>query len=71
MRSVQSENDRLCKDRRGGQKVGTVVREEGRAKKEWLETNKLTTSPPPEDWVQALLPDKRKPTDPKHVVSIA
>jgi hypothetical protein len=51
--------------------VGTVVREEGRAKKEWLETNKLTTSPPPEDWVQALFPDTRKPTDPKHVVSIA
>jgi hypothetical protein len=47
----------------------TVVQEQGRAKKQWLK-KKLTTAPPPEDWVQALLPDKRKTTNAKHVVSI-
>jgi hypothetical protein len=25
----------------------------------------------PEKWIEAFLPDKRKPTDPKHVLTIA
>ncbi len=28
-------------------------------------------SSPPEEWIRPLLPDKKKPSDPKHVVSIA
>jgi len=67
----KEENGKLCKDRRGRQLMETVVREEGRAKKDWLEKNGLTMSSSPEEWIRPLLPDKKKPSDPKHVVSIA
>jgi hypothetical protein len=32
---------------------------------------KLTVESSPEDWVEKLLQDKRKPTDPRHVVTIS
>ena len=59
------------KDRRGKQITEQVIRNEGRANAEWLEKNKLTMNSPPEDWVEALLKDKRKPTDPRNVVTLA
>jgi hypothetical protein len=33
--------------------------------------NNLTMFSCPEKWIEAFLPDKRKPTDPKHVLTVA
>jgi hypothetical protein len=36
-----------------------------------LEKSNLTLFSSPEKWVEAFLPDKRKPTDPKYILTIA
>jgi hypothetical protein len=47
------------------------VIEHGRANLQWLQKNKLTKSSHPSDWFLALLPEKRVPDQPNHLVSIA
>jgi len=62
---------KLIKVRRGKVIKEQEIRNEGRANAEWLTKKKLTVESSPEDWVEALLQDKRKPTDPRHVVTIS
>jgi hypothetical protein len=47
------------------------VIEHGRANLDWLKKNKLTEHSHPSDWFLALLPEKRVPEQPNHLVSIA
>ncbi len=64
-------NGKLVKDRRGKVIKEQEIRNEGRANAEWLTKKKLTVESSPKDWVEALLQDKRKPTDPRYVVTIS
>jgi hypothetical protein len=64
-------NGKLVKDRRGNNVLETVVRTEGRANMDWLVKNKLTADSLPDKWIEPLLQDKKKPNDPKSVVTIA
>ena len=67
----KSVNGKLVKDRRGNQVKEKEIMNEGRANLEWLMKKKLTMESSPEDWVEALLQDKRKTTDPRHIVTMA
>lgn len=60
----------MCKNRKGIQIKETVSRTEGCANEKWLNDNSLDMFSTPEKWIEALLPDKRLPTDPKHTVKI-
>jgi len=64
-------NGKLVKDRRGNYVTETVTRIEGRAKKDWLQKNKLTPQSLPDKWIGALLQDKKQQNDPKSVVTIS
>ncbi len=67
----KSVNGKLVKDRRGNQVKEKEIMNEGRANLEWLMKKKITMESSSEDWVEALLQDKRKPTIPRHVVTMA
>ncbi len=67
----KSENGKLCKDRRGRQIMESVVRNEGRANAAWMKKKNLTMFSSAKKWIEAFLPDKRKPTDSKHVLTVA
>jgi len=61
----------IHRDRKGEPKWAKPIIEQGRANPAWLEKNKLTSKSHPADWFSALLPDKRSPENPNHIVSIA
>jgi hypothetical protein len=67
----KTQNGKLVKVRRGKQVTENEIRNEGRANLEWLKKNDLISNSPPETWIGALLQDKKKAADPRHVVTIA
>jgi hypothetical protein len=67
----KTQNGKLVKDRRGKQVTENEIRNEGQANPEWLKKNELTSNSPPEAWIGALLQDKKKAGDPRHVVTIS
>ena len=57
-------------DRQGKLVYEQVIREDGCANLEWLKQNKLTPDSAPADWINALLPLKKKLGDSPFTVSI-
>jgi hypothetical protein len=62
---------RVVKNRRGQIEMKDEIRENGRANAAWLDKHKLTSSSRPSAWFKALLPLKRKPSDPLSLVIIS
>jgi hypothetical protein len=57
-------------DRKGQVMFEEEIREHGRANLEWLKCNKLTSESKPSEWIDALLPIKRKKGDSPLTVAI-
>lgn len=57
-------------DRQGRLMHEQVIREDGCANLDWLQKNKLTEKSQPSDWINALLPLKKKTGDSPSTVSI-
>ena len=57
-------------DRQGKLVYEEVIREDGQANLDWLKQNKHTPDSKPADWMNALLPLKKKTTYSQFVVSI-
>jgi hypothetical protein len=66
----QNRNGRPVFDRQGRAVYEQVIREDGCANIEWLKQNKLTKDSRPSDWINALLPLKKKIGDLPCTVSI-
>jgi Transposase IS4/SAP domain len=64
-------NGKVAKDRKGDIKWKQEVRATGRANIDWVESRGLTEFSAPNKWFGALLPEKKKRTDPRSMVSIA
>jgi hypothetical protein len=62
---------RAAKDRKGNIKWTQEVQKKGRANIDWVESKGLTEFSPPSSWFEALLPEKRKASDPRSMVSVA
>ncbi len=52
-------NGKFVRDQRGNHVMETVIKTEGRAKLEWPKKKKLTTDSLPDEWIGALLQDKK------------
>ncbi len=66
----QNRNGRPVFDRQGRVVYEQIIREDGCANIEWLKQNKLTKDSQPSDWINALLPLKKKTGDLPCTVSI-
>jgi hypothetical protein len=51
--------------------VEKQIHNKGRANKEWVEEHGLIEFSKPSDWIEALLPLKKKPNCPRLMVSIS
>jgi len=64
-------NGKVAKDRKGNIKWKQEIRASGRANIDWVEAQGLTEFSAPNQWFEALLPEKKTRTDPRSMVSIA
>ena len=58
------------KNRKGEVQWRDEVREKGRASKEWVESQGLNEFSKPSEWLEKLIPDKQKTSDPRCMVTI-
>ncbi len=65
------QSGKVAKDRKGNIKWTEEIRSKGRANINWVEAKGLTEFSTPSSWFEALLPEKRKPSDPRSTVCLA